>query len=40
MLCVANTWFKKRDERKGTCRSGVDNTEIDFVLAEKVKTKF
>ena len=31
-LCVANTWYKKRDERKVTYSSGGNDTEIDFVL--------
>ena len=34
-LCVANTWFKKRDQRKVTFRSGGNQTEIDFVIVGK-----
>ena len=40
-LCVANTWYKKKDKRKVTysCSSGND-TGIDFVLVEKEKRKY
>ena len=31
-LCVANTWFKKRDQRKVTFRSGENETEIDYII--------
>ena len=33
-LCVANTWYKKKDKRKVTYSSGGSDrpTEIDFVL--------
>ena len=36
-LCVANTWYKKKDKRKVTYSSGRNDTEIDFVLVEKKK---
>ena len=38
-MCVANTWYKKRDERKVTYSSGGNDTEIDFVLVGKEKGK-
>ena len=39
-LCVVNTWYKKRDERKVTYSSGGNDTEIDFVLVGKEKRKY
>ena len=39
-LCVANTWFKKKDKRKVTYSSDGNDTEIDFVLVEKEKRKY
>ena len=39
-LCVTNTWYKKRDERKVTYSSGGNDTEIDFVLVGKEKRKY
>ena len=36
-LCVANTWFKKRDKRKITFKSGNNESEIDFILVSKQK---
>ena len=39
-LCVANTWYKKRHERKVTCSSGGNDAEIDFVLVGKEKIKY
>ena len=39
-LCVANTWYKKKDKRKATYSSGGIDTEIDFVLVEKEKRKY
>lgn len=39
-LCVANTWFKKKEERKVTFRSGENKTEIDFVLVAKDQRKY
>ena len=38
-LCVANTWFKKKDKRKLIYSSGSYETEIDFVLLEKESRK-
>ena len=38
-LCVANTWYKKRDERKVTYSSGGNDAEIDFVLVETERRK-
>ena len=34
-LCVANTWYKQRGNRKVTYSSGGNDTEIDFVLVGK-----
>ena len=39
-MCVANTWYKKRDERKVTYSSGGNDAEIDFVLVGKEKRKY
>ena len=39
-LCVANTWYKKKDKRKVTYSSGGNDTEIDFVLVGKEKKKY
>ena len=39
-LCVANTWYKKKDKRKMTYSSGGNDTEIDFVLVGKKKRKY
>ena len=39
-LCVANTWYKNKDKRKATYRSGGNDTEIDFVLIGKEKRKY
>ena len=39
-LCVANTWFKKKEERKITYRSGGNGTEIDFVLVGRNQRKY
>ena len=36
-LCLANTWYKKKDESKVTYSSGGNNTEIDFVLVGNEK---
>ena len=38
-LCVANTWYKKRDE-KVTYSSGGNDAEIDSVLVGKEKRKY
>ena len=34
-LCVANTWFRKKEKRKVTFSAGGNETEIDFVLVGK-----
>ena len=39
-LCVANTWYEKKDKRKVTYSSGGNDSEIDFVLAGKEKRKY
>ena len=39
-LCVANTWYKKKDKRKVTYSSGGNDTEIEFVLIKKEKRKY
>lgn len=39
-LCVANTWFKKKEKRKVTFSAGGNETEIDFVLVSKEDRKF
>ena len=39
-LCVANTWYKKRDKKKVTYSLGGNDTEIDFVLVGKEKRKY
>ena len=39
-LCVANTWFKKKDKKKVTFCSGGNETEIDFVLVGKRNRKY
>ena len=39
-LCVANTWYKKKDKRKVTYSSGGNDTEIDCVLVGKEKKKY
>ena len=39
-LCVANTWYKKKDKRKVTYNSGGNDTEIDFVLVGEEKRKY
>ena len=39
-LCVANTRYKKKDERKVTYSSGGNDTEIDLVLEGKEKRKY
>ena len=38
-LCVANTWFKKTDERKIMFKSGNNESEIDFILVSKENRK-
>ena len=39
-LCVANTWYKKKNERNVTYSSGRNDTEIDFVLVGKKRRKY
>ena len=39
-LCVANTWFKKKEGRKITYRAGGNETEIDFVLVGRNHRKY
>ena len=34
-LCVANTWFRKGENRKVTYSAGENESEIDFVLMGK-----
>ena len=40
VLCVANTWYKKKEKRKVTYSSGGNDTEIDFVLVGKENRKY
>ena len=39
-MCVANTWFKKRDQRKVTFRSGENETEIDYIIVGKGNRRY
>ena len=39
-LCVANTWFEKKEQRKIKYRIGGNETEIDFVLVGKNNRKY
>ena len=39
-LCVANTWFQKKHNRKVTIKAGEFATEIDFVLIGKERRKY
>ena len=39
-LCVGNSWFKKKGNRKVTFNGGCSGTEIDFVLMKKRQRKF
>ena len=39
-LCVANTWYKKKDKRKVTHTSGRNDTETEFVPDGKEKRKY
>ena len=39
-LCVANTWFKKEEQRKITYSVGGNKMEIDFVLVSKSNRKY
>ena len=36
-LCMENTWFEKKEQRKITYSMGGNKTEIDFVLVGKTK---
>ena len=39
-LCVTNTWFEKKEQRKTTYSMGENETEIDFVLIGKNNRKY
>ena len=39
-LCVANTWFRKKENRKVTFSTGGNETEIDFVLVSKRNRRY
>jgi len=39
-LCVANMWFKKTDKIKITFKSGMNVSEIDFILVRKKGRKY
>ena len=39
-LCVANTLFKKKEQRKITYSMGGNETEIDFVFVSKNNRKY
>ena len=39
-LCVANTWYKKKEKNKITFRSGGNESEIDFIVVRKQERKF
>ena len=39
-LRVANTWFKKTDKRKITCKSGSNESKIDLILVSNENRKF
>ena len=39
-LCVANTWFEKKEQRKITNSMGGNETEIGFVLIGKNNRKY
>ena len=39
-MCVGNSWFKKKDNRKVTFNRGCSRTEIDFVLMKGSQSKF
>ena len=39
-MCVGNSWFKKKDNRKVTFNGGCSGTEIDFVLVNGSRRKF
>ena len=39
-VCVAHTWYKKKDKRIVTYSYGVNDAEIDFILIGKEKRKY
>ena len=39
-LCVANTWFRKGENRNVTYSGGGNESEIDFVLVSKENRKY
>ena len=39
-LCVANTWFEKREQRKIAYITSENETEINFVLVGKNNRKY
>ena len=39
-LCMANTWFEKKEQRKITYSMGRNETEINFVLVSKNNRKY
>ena len=39
-LCVAITWFEKKEQRKITFNMGGNETEIDFVLVGENNKKY
>ena len=39
-LCVENTWFEKKEQRKITYSMGGNKTEINFVLVSKNNRKY
>ena len=39
-LCLANTWFEKKEQRKITYSMGGNETEFDFVLVGKNNRKY
>ena len=39
-LCVANTWFEKKKQRKITYSMGRNENEIDFILVGKNNRKY
>ena len=39
-LCVANTWFEKKEQSKIAYSMGGNETEVDFVLVGKNNRKY
>ena len=39
-LCLANTWFEKKEQRKIAYSMGGNEIEIDFVLVDKNNRKY